>query len=198
MITHLRLLDGDFGGFKVDRLTHSLQTATRAYRAGRDDEYVACALLHDIGDTLGSYNHADIAAAIVKPFVDETYHWMVEQHAIFQGYYFFHYLGLDRDMRDQFAGPPATTTSPPSSAPTSTSRRSIPTTRRCRSTSSSRCSASSSPLRSARSTSVTTGDPWSAPAGTGGLIFDCDGTLAHTMPCTSRCGPRRSPGTASP
>ena len=29
---------------------------------------------------------------------------MVEKHGIFQGYYFFHYLGLDRNMRDQFAG----------------------------------------------------------------------------------------------
>ena len=106
VITHLRLLDGDFGGFKVDRLTHSLQTATRAHRAGRDDEYVACALLHDVGDTLGSLNHADIGAAIVKPFVDDAYHWMVEQHAIFQGYYFFHFLGLDRDMRDRFEGHP--------------------------------------------------------------------------------------------
>jgi len=104
--THLRLLDGDFGGFAIDRLTHSLQTATRAYRADRDDEYVACALLHDIGDTLGSYNHPDIAAAIVKPFVDESYHWMVEQHGVFQGYYFFHYLGLDRNMRDRFEGHP--------------------------------------------------------------------------------------------
>jgi predicted HD phosphohydrolase len=106
VITHLRLLDGDFGGFRVDRLTHSLQTATRAYRANRDDDYVACALVHDIGDTLGSYNHADIAAAIVKPFVSDELHWMVEKHAIFQGYYFFHFLGLDRDLRDQFAGHP--------------------------------------------------------------------------------------------
>jgi predicted HD phosphohydrolase len=106
VIDHLRLLGGDYGGFKVDRLTHSLQTATRAHRAGRDDEYVACALLHDIGDTLASYNHPDIAAAIVKPFVDESYHWMVQQHGIFQGYYFFHHLGLDRNLRDQFAGHP--------------------------------------------------------------------------------------------
>ncbi len=104
VLTHLRLLDGDFGGFAVDRLTHSLQTATRAERAGRDDEYILCALLHDIGDTLGSYNHADIAAAIVKPFVSEANLWMVEKHAIFQGYYFFHYLGLDRNLRDQFKG----------------------------------------------------------------------------------------------
>lgn len=106
VLAHLRLLDGDFGGFQVDRLTHSLQTATRAYRAGRDDEYVACALLHDIGDTLGSFNHPDIAAAIVKPFVSDDYHWMVAQHGVFQGYYFFHYLGLDRDLRDQFDGHP--------------------------------------------------------------------------------------------
>jgi predicted HD phosphohydrolase len=106
VITHLRLLDGDFGGFPVDRLTHSLQTATRAYRANRDDDYVACALLHDIGDTLGSYNHPDIAAAIVKPFVSDELHWMVEKHGIFQGYYFFHFLGLDRNLRDQFVGHP--------------------------------------------------------------------------------------------
>ena len=104
--THLRLLGDDFGGFQINRLAHSLQTATRAYRANRDDEYVACALLHDIGDTLGCYNHADIGAAIVKPFVDDSYHWMVEHHGIFQGYYFFHYLGLDRNMRDQFDGHP--------------------------------------------------------------------------------------------
>jgi predicted HD phosphohydrolase len=101
VLTHLRLLDGDFGGFPVDRLTHSLQTAARAERAGRDDAYVLCALLHDIGDTLGSFNHADIAAAIIKPFVSEELHWIVEHHAEFQGYYFFHHLGLNRDMRER-------------------------------------------------------------------------------------------------
>lgn len=104
LLTHLRLLDGDYGGFAVDRLTHSLQTATRAERDDRDDEYILCALIHDIGDTLGPANHADIAAAILKPFVSEQNHWMVEQHGIFQGYYFFHHLGFDRDLRDQFAG----------------------------------------------------------------------------------------------
>jgi predicted HD phosphohydrolase len=106
VLTHLRLLDGDFGGFAVDRLTHSLQTAARAERAGRDDRYVLAALLHDIGDTLGSFNHADIAAAIVKPFVTPEIHWMVEHHAEFQGYYFFHHLGLDRDVREKYRGQP--------------------------------------------------------------------------------------------
>jgi predicted HD phosphohydrolase len=104
ILAHLRLLDGDYAGFAVDRLTHSLQTATLAHRDGRDEEYVVCALLHDIGDTLGSFNHADVAAAIVKPFVAEENHWMVEQHAIFQGYYFFHHIGMDRDLREQFRG----------------------------------------------------------------------------------------------
>lgn len=102
VMAHLRLLQGDFGGFPVDRLEHSLQTATRAQRDGRDDEYVVCALLHDIGDTLGSFNHADIGAAILKPFVTPQNHWMLENHAIFQGYYYFHHLGLDRDMREKF------------------------------------------------------------------------------------------------
>jgi predicted HD phosphohydrolase len=103
-LAQLRQLGGDYGGFAVDRLEHSLQTATRAYRADRDDEYVFCALIHDIGDLLGPLNHADVAAAVVKPFVSEQNHWMVEKHAIFQGYYFFHHLGLDRDLREQFRG----------------------------------------------------------------------------------------------
>ena len=102
VLEHLRLLDGDFGGFPVDRLTHCLQTATLAHRDGRDEEYVCCALLHDIGDTLGSFNHPDIAAAILKPFVTEENLWMVQQHGIFQGHNFFHHIGLDRDMREQF------------------------------------------------------------------------------------------------
>jgi len=102
VLSHLQLLAGDTGGYAVDRLTHSLQTATRAQRDGQDEEYVVCALLHDIGDTLASTNHADLAATILEPFVSEKNHWIVKQHAIFQGYYFFHHLGLDRDMRERF------------------------------------------------------------------------------------------------
>ncbi len=104
ILAHLKLLDGDYGGFPVDRLTHCRQTATRAHRDGRDEEYVVMALIHDIGDTLGSYNHPDIAAAILKPFVSEENHWICQQHGIFQGYYFFHHLGMDREMRENFRG----------------------------------------------------------------------------------------------
>ena len=106
MLAHLKMLAGDSGGFAVDRLEHSLQTATRAHRDGRDEEYVVCALIHDIGDILGPSNHAEIGAVIMKPYVSEQNHWMMDKHGIFQGYYFFHYLGLDRDMREQFRGHP--------------------------------------------------------------------------------------------
>jgi len=106
LLDHLMLLEGDSGGFAVDRLEHSLQTATRARLDGRDEEYVVCALLHDIGDTLGCHNHADIAAAILKPFVSPKNHWMVENHGIFQGYYYFHHLGFDRNVRDRFKDDP--------------------------------------------------------------------------------------------
>lgn len=106
ILAHLQLLGGDCGGFAVDRLTHSLQTATFAHRAGKDEEYVICALLHDIGDTMASFNHPDVAVAILKPFVSTENLWMVEKHGIFQGYFFFHHLGMDRNMREQFRGHP--------------------------------------------------------------------------------------------
>jgi predicted HD phosphohydrolase len=106
ILAHMKLLDGDHGGFAVDRLEHSLQTATRAHRAGQDEEYVVCALLHDIGDILLPASHAELGAAILKPYVSERNHWMLEKHGVFQGYYFFHYIGLDRDLREQFRGHP--------------------------------------------------------------------------------------------
>jgi predicted HD phosphohydrolase len=106
VIEQLRMLGRDHGGFPVSRLEHSLQTATRAERDGRDDEYVLCALIHDIGDTLAPYNHPEIGAAIVKPFVSEANHWMVAHHGIFQGYYFWHHIGLDQHARDAYVDSP--------------------------------------------------------------------------------------------
>ena len=85
ILDHLSILKGDTGGFAVDRFTHCLQTATRAYRDGRDEEYVVCALLHDIGDTIASANHADLAATMLEPFVSEENYWIVKHHGIFQG-----------------------------------------------------------------------------------------------------------------
>ncbi|MDE2463787.1 MAG: HD domain-containing protein [Alphaproteobacteria bacterium] len=107
VLTHLKLLEGDCGGFAVDRLEHCLQSASLAFRDGMDEEYVVCALLHDIGDTLAGHNHAELAATILKPFVSEDNWWMLQHHGIFQGYYFFHHLGLDRNLRENFRGHPA-------------------------------------------------------------------------------------------
>lgn len=104
VLDQMRLLDSEAGGFAVDRLTHSLQTAHRAEADGRDEPYLVCAVLHDIGDVLGPLNHADIAAALVRPWVSDAYHWMVQQHAVFQGYYFWHHIGGDRNARDAFRG----------------------------------------------------------------------------------------------
>lgn len=106
ILEHLQMLSEGCDAWPINRLDHSLQSATRAHRDGRDEEYVVMTLLHDIGDTLGIYNHADIAAAVLKPFLSEENHWIVQQHNIFEGYFYFHHLGLDREMREQFRGHP--------------------------------------------------------------------------------------------
>lgn len=110
VVKHLKALDdeeplkGRFGA--VSRFTHCLQTATLAHKGGEDDEYVALALVHDIGDILGPYNHGEFAATLMAPFLTEANHWMVAHHHCFQGYYYFQYLGLDKNMREQFRGHP--------------------------------------------------------------------------------------------
>jgi predicted HD phosphohydrolase len=106
ILSHLKLLDSDTGGYAVTRLTHSLQSATRAERDGRDEEYVVCALMHDIGDTIACANHSDLAATMLQPFVSEENYWIVKHHGVFQGFYFFHHLGLDRDAREAYRGNP--------------------------------------------------------------------------------------------
>lgn len=107
VVTHLRRLKGDTHGYPVDRYTHCLQTATRAERAGADEETIVCALLHDIGDDLAPDNHAEIAAAILEPFVDPLNLWMIRHHELFQGYHYRHFYGLDRHARDDYRDHPA-------------------------------------------------------------------------------------------
>ena len=97
----LRQLDGD-SPYQISRLGHSLQTATRAERDGADDETIICALLHDIGDVLAPANHSQVAAALLAPYVSEKNHWIIKHHGIFQGYYWFHFIGGDRDARDRY------------------------------------------------------------------------------------------------
>lgn len=97
----LRDMDGD-SPYQISRLEHCLQTATRAERDGADDETIACALLHDIGDILAPTNHSAVAAALLAPYISEKNHWIVKHHGLFQGYYWFEFVGLDKHARDRY------------------------------------------------------------------------------------------------
>ena len=88
VLDQLRRLAGSLSGYKIDRLEHSLQAATRAYRDGADEEMVVAALLHDIGDLLSPYNHSELAAAVLRPYVSEKTYWIVRHHGLFQSYYY--------------------------------------------------------------------------------------------------------------
>jgi predicted HD phosphohydrolase len=102
VLTSLKQLAGSLGGYPVTRLEHSLQTATRARKDGADDELVVAALIHDVGDELAPFNHAEIASGIIRPYVRPEVTWIVEQHGLFQTYYYAHHLGGNRDGRERF------------------------------------------------------------------------------------------------
>jgi predicted HD phosphohydrolase len=106
VLAALKKLDHSLPGYPVSRLVHSLQAATRAQRDGADDDLVIAALVHDIGDELAPYNHQEIAAAMLRPYVRPEVTWIVEHHALFQNYYYVHHLGGDRHARDKFIDHP--------------------------------------------------------------------------------------------
>ena len=97
-------LNSTLEGYQVSRLEHSLQTATRALRDKADIEMVVAALLHDIGDELAPLNHSEYAAAVLKPYVSEKTHWIIEKHGEFQMYFYAHHLGGDKNQRDKYKG----------------------------------------------------------------------------------------------
>jgi predicted HD phosphohydrolase len=101
VLESLAKLDHLLYGYAVSRLQHSLQTATRALRDGADEEMTVAALLHDIGDELAPYNHSEMAAAILRPYVRAEIAWIVEHHGLFQNYYYVHHFGGDRHARDR-------------------------------------------------------------------------------------------------
>ena len=98
-------LKGD-AAYPIDRLEHSVQTATRALRDGADEETIVCALLHDVAESLGPLNHGEVVAAILKPFISERNYWVLAHHPIFQTYFYARHLGLDPNARDQFRDSP--------------------------------------------------------------------------------------------
>ena len=102
----LRKLEHSISGYRISRLEHSLQGATRAFRAGESDEMVVAVLLHDIGDELATYSHSEMAAAILRPFVSEKLYWIVKHHGVFQMYYYAHHCGGDRNSREMYRDNP--------------------------------------------------------------------------------------------
>ena len=104
VLTALKQLGRGLQGYRVSRLEHSLQCATRAQRDGADDELRVAALLHDIGDELAPYNHAAVSAAVLRPYVREEVTWIVAQHGLMQTYYYAHHQGGDRHMRERLRG----------------------------------------------------------------------------------------------
>ena len=89
-------------GYQISRLEHSLQSATRAYKNKESEEMIVATLLHDIGDELAPMNHSEYAAAILRPYVSEKTHWIIEKHGEFQMYYYAHHLGGNRNKREEY------------------------------------------------------------------------------------------------
>ena len=93
-------------GYKITRLEHGLQAATRARHDGADTDWVVAALLHDIGDGLAPQNHDKFAAEIMRPYLREEITWVVEHHGIFQMYYYAHHYGWDKEQRQNYSDSP--------------------------------------------------------------------------------------------
>ena len=100
VVEWMRMMDGD-SPYQISRLQHCLQTATRAEQDGADTETIVCALLHDIGDVISPVNHSQASAAILRPYISEKNYWIVLNHGLFQGYYWMHHYGEDRNLRDK-------------------------------------------------------------------------------------------------
>ncbi len=102
----LRSLAEITDGFAVDQLTHSLQTATLAERAGADEEMVFASLLHDVGKAVSVPNHPEIAAAIIKSYVRPDVYNVIRVHQDFQGRHYYHHFGGDPNAREQYRDAP--------------------------------------------------------------------------------------------
>jgi predicted HD phosphohydrolase len=102
ILAAVQALKESFSGYQVSRYEHSLQSATRAERDGRDEEYVVAALVHDIGDELAPHTHGEMMGAVLRPFVRPEVCWIVRHHGLFQSYYYAHYTGGDRDARERY------------------------------------------------------------------------------------------------
>ena len=104
LINFMSGLNNTLEGYKVSRLEHSLQTATRAFNDNATEEMIVAALLHDIGDELAPLNHSEYASTVLKPYVSEKTHWIIEKHGEFQMYFYAHHFGGNRNQREKYKG----------------------------------------------------------------------------------------------
>ena len=102
ILNFMKGLTSTLEGYKISRLEHSLQTATRAFNDKADEEMIVAALLHDIGDELAPLNHSEYAAAVLKPYVTKKTHWIIQKHGEFQMFYYAHHLNGDKNKRDKY------------------------------------------------------------------------------------------------
>ena len=102
LLAALRRMDDGLAGYRITRLDHSLQSATRAEADGADIEWIVAALVHDLGDELAPDNHSQLAAAILRPYVRAEVTWVVQMHGVFQMVYYGHHVGLDQNARDAY------------------------------------------------------------------------------------------------
>lgn len=97
---------GDPGALPVDMYTHGLLTGNYAVDEGADEETVIVALLHDAAHDLSRQHHGAAMAEILRPFISQTWINVLQHHTVFQGYYSWHHMGLDRNARDRFKAEP--------------------------------------------------------------------------------------------
>jgi predicted HD phosphohydrolase len=106
LLKALRNLAHGLSGYRVSRLEHSLQSAARAEADGGDDDLVIAALLHDLGDELAPYNHSQLAASIIRPYVKAEVTWIIHHHGLFQQVYYAHHFGEDPNQRERYRDHP--------------------------------------------------------------------------------------------
>ena len=104
VLAMLRRLEAITDGFNTNQWVHALQTATLAERSGADTEVVVASLCHDIGKLISVFNHPEIAAAILKPYVRDEVYQAIKAHQDFQGRHYYHHFGADPDARQQYEG----------------------------------------------------------------------------------------------
>lgn len=106
LLEAVQALDDSLAGYHVSRYEHSLQSASRAHRDGKSEEYVVACLLHDIGDVLAPLTHGEMVAAVLRPFISPQIVWIIKYHGLFQMIYYAHHIGGDRNARDRFKDHP--------------------------------------------------------------------------------------------